>query len=457
MSESSKWRAWADRGPLPLVLTVAGLIASAAAMVAVSLCVATYAFALAATQGGRADPDAIAQFGRTTGERGGPALQGLLLLLMLRWLASRRAIGQYSGLLLATGVGAATLFVTWQFGHLPDAGDGVFVGALAFAASIGVALGHSERRRAAWRRELAHRLHRTTSLEGLLVELADSLRATRPIDAFATDGEATRWLASSDGTTADFTDSAPHVACPDSRTCIGSRGDTAMATAIAEIAAVVDLQQTRLQLRAEGERAERERLAGDIHDTIAQDLAGVTMHLEAAASGQQPPPAAAEHLTAATAAARSALAELRGLVWALRPEGSRLPFRDALLRQIERTVAETGLDITASLDPDLTTLPPEIELCVLRVVQEGLRNAIRHAGPRRIDIDLRLDGEQLTLAIADDGRGTPAAAVVSTTPTHGAGLATVQQRVRRLAGTTTFASTPGHGFRLLVHLPRRRR
>jgi signal transduction histidine kinase len=223
---------------------------------------------------------------------------------------------------------------------------------------------------------------------------------------------------------------------------------------------LIGVHLARLQLLAEGQRAgaqaERARLAGDIHDTIAQDLAGVTTHLEAAASAIPVRHAVTEqHLAAAAATARSALAELRGLVWALRPASRRLPLAEAIRRHAERTAAESGVAIATRLEDVLDDLLPEAELCMLRAAQEGLRNAIRHGAPRHIDLVLARSDDTIELAIVDDGTGFEPASEAAA-PEGGHGLATMRERVRRLSGVVDVASTPGGGSRLTLRLPRRR-
>jgi signal transduction histidine kinase len=199
-----------------------------------------------------------------------------------------------------------------------------------------------------------------------------------------------------------------------------------------------------------GVLAERQRLAREIHDTLAQDFTSIVLHLEAAdAALPDEVDPARTHVTRARAAARSGLAEARRLVLALRPEpleGASLP--EALRRVAARWAEETGIPAAVVVTGEPVSLHPEAEVTLLRAAQEALTNVRKHAQARQVSITLSYMGDQVTLDAQDDGVGFNASA-----PTEGFGLAAMRQRVEQLGGAVVVESAPGHGTTVAVTLP----
>jgi signal transduction histidine kinase len=221
---------------------------------------------------------------------------------------------------------------------------------------------------------------------------------------------------------------------------------------------IEQLEATRSELAAaerEGGRlAERQRLARDIHDTLAQGFVSIVLQLQAAEAEL---PAGAEeargHLERARRTARDNLAEARRLVWDLRPEAlAAAPLGEALGRLTGRLAEETGMVATATVTGTPTPLSADAEVTLLRVTQEALANVSRHAHADRVAVTLSyMDGEA-ALDVRDDGDGfTPAADGFG--PNGGLGLRGMRERVEALGGRLAVESAPGRGTTIAVTVP----
>jgi signal transduction histidine kinase len=198
------------------------------------------------------------------------------------------------------------------------------------------------------------------------------------------------------------------------------------------------------QARTAGVQDERGRLAREIHDTIAQDLAGIVTQLEAGVGG--------ERHERVLRLAREALANTRRSVLDLAP--SDLDDAD-LSAALGAVVHGWGGDRPARVDVvvvgDPVPLHPEVEATVLRVTQESLTNVAKHAGaPGRVGVTLSYDDEEVVLDVRDDGDGFDPATPVAT---NSFGLRGMRQRAERLAGTLTVESRPGYGTAVSMRLP----
>lgn len=198
---------------------------------------------------------------------------------------------------------------------------------------------------------------------------------------------------------------------------------------------------------------ERNRLARDLHDSVTQTLFGLTLSAEAAsralALGQTDTTAAQMREIGETA--RQALAELRLLVFALRPS---LVAEEGLCVSLQARLAavegRAGLATDLSVEGD-TRLPAAIEAEFDRIAQEALNNALKHARARRIAVHLRQDGPTASLAVTDDGVGFDPA---DSSSRGGLGLRGMTERAARIGGTLAVASQPGAGTRVQVEVPR---
>ncbi len=198
--------------------------------------------------------------------------------------------------------------------------------------------------------------------------------------------------------------------------------------------------------RQAGMLAERQRLAMEIHDTLAQGFTSILMLLEAADSA--PPEQARVYRERAARAARENLAEARALVSAQPPTelaGSSLP--NALRRLVERLGEETGVTTSWELTGEPRLLPAGTEVVVLRCAQEALTNVRRHADAGRAALSLRYLPDGVRLEVSDDGAGFDSPVAT------GFGLAGMRERVTQAGGHLAIRSTPGSGTVLTVEAP----
>jgi signal transduction histidine kinase len=195
---------------------------------------------------------------------------------------------------------------------------------------------------------------------------------------------------------------------------------------------------------------ERNRMARDIHDTLAQGFTGVIIQLEAAkeviATGEQP--AALHHIQRAADLARSMLAEARRSVHSLRPIAlEQIGLRGAFLALLDKMTDGTGIESSFILNGHPRALPLEWEEALLRIGQEALTNALRHASMRRFAVTLTFSPSGVELTLADDGVGFNPDRM-----SPGMGLAGMRERIERLRGELRIASHPATGTTIMARL-----
>ncbi|MGR3931911.1 sensor histidine kinase [Streptomyces sp. BRA346] len=221
-----------------------------------------------------------------------------------------------------------------------------------------------------------------------------------------------------------------------------------------------DLVRTRRDLAATERRAgilaERQRLAGEIHDTLAQGLSSQQMLLQAAdRTWATDPDAARRHMRDAAGIAAHSLAEARRFVHDLAPAD----LADRTLAEALRALAERecgeGLTVGFRLDGVPGPVPERVEAALLRIAQGALANVREHAWATRAALTLTWLDDQISLDIADNGRGfdperprTP-----DTGPERGHGLPAMRVRARQLGGTLTVESTRGEGTVVSAAVP----
>ncbi|WP_030412509.1 sensor histidine kinase [Streptomyces sp. NRRL S-1448] len=210
---------------------------------------------------------------------------------------------------------------------------------------------------------------------------------------------------------------------------------------------------------AAGVLAERERLAREIHDTLAQGLSSIQLLLRAAERAlPERPGAALGHVRQARTAAVDNLAEARRFVRALSPpdlETGSLPA--ALERLCATTERTSGLTVHCQVSGAPTALPTPHEVALLRIAQSALANTVQHAAAGRVELTLSYMDTEVALDVVDDGTGfvpaqvpAPGSAAASGT---GFGLAAMRARARALQGTLAVESAPGEGTAIAVTLP----
>ncbi|MGW0636946.1 sensor histidine kinase [Nocardia salmonicida] len=226
-----------------------------------------------------------------------------------------------------------------------------------------------------------------------------------------------------------------------------------------QAALIDDLVRTRQELaateRREGTLAERQRLAMEIHDTLAQGLSSQRMLLQAAdLVWNSDPQLAHAHLRSAAAIAERDLTEARRFVHDLAPAdlaaGGSLPA--ALAALAERATTAT-LAVRCHIEGTPGPLPQRVEATLLRIAQGALANVREHAAATTATITLTSLDDQIVLDVADDGRGFDPDTQADPAQHRGHGLPAIRARVRQLGGTCTIESAPGDGTVLSAAIP----
>ncbi|GGX26275.1 sensor histidine kinase [Streptomyces noursei] len=226
---------------------------------------------------------------------------------------------------------------------------------------------------------------------------------------------------------------------------------------------IEELTEARSELavaeRAAGVLAERERLAREIHDTLAQGLSSIQLLLRAAERAvPERPETALGHIRQARTAAVDNLAEARRFVRALSPpdlEAGSLPA--ALERLCAATARTSGLVVHCQVSGVPAPLPTPHEVALLRIAQSALANTVQHAAAGRVELTLSYMDTEVALDVVDDGAGFLPAEVPppgsAAAGDSGFGLAAMRARARALQGTLAVESAPGEGTALAVTLP----
>jgi PAS domain S-box-containing protein len=213
----------------------------------------------------------------------------------------------------------------------------------------------------------------------------------------------------------------------------------------------IQLNEFAEQSRQAAVLEERNRLARDIHDTLAQGFTGVIVQLEALedAIACCRRKEANEHLRRAGELARQSLNEARRSVHALRPQAlQRGNFWEALKGIVRNTTAGTGLHTTFNLRGKLRNLPQYWQENLLHIGQEALTNSLKYAHPRNFETRLIFNTKELRLELRDDGDGFKVKALHD-----GFGLAGMRERVEQMGGKLTISSRRGKGTKIAVTLP----
>ncbi len=227
-------------------------------------------------------------------------------------------------------------------------------------------------------------------------------------------------------------------------------------------------EQLLVQAREAGILDERQRMAREIHDTLAQGLTGIVTQLQAAEHAAGDVPGGwRRHFTAATGLARESLAEARRSVDALRPEPlETASLSEALAGVAARWSALHGIPVRVTTTGTARPMRPDAEAALLRTAQEALANVAKHAQATRVGVTLSYMEYEVALDVRDDGRGFGPAVGLSGTDggprgaaaadpegRSGFGLVAMRQRIEGLAGTLQIESEPGTGTGISACIP----
>lgn len=207
----------------------------------------------------------------------------------------------------------------------------------------------------------------------------------------------------------------------------------------------------RQKLRSSAVLEERNRIARELHDTLEQELAGITMQLDLAADCfQQAPRVAQQALETARDMSRHSMIEARRSVWDLRcqllEDGDLV---SALTQIVEPLVPREQAKVDFKIQGTPVRLPGPVEMNLLRIGQEAVSNAVKHGRARLVSIELRFAPAAVCLTVRDDGHGFAAS---QSSPTGHFGLLDMRERAQSMGSHLQVESEPGRGTRITVEV-----
>ncbi|MGA7931061.1 MAG: sensor histidine kinase, partial [Candidatus Sulfotelmatobacter sp.] len=208
----------------------------------------------------------------------------------------------------------------------------------------------------------------------------------------------------------------------------------------------------RQKLKSSAVLEERNRIARELHDTLEQELAGITMQLDLAVDCfQQAPGVAQQALKTARNMSRHSMVEARRSVWDLRcqllDEGDLV---SALAQIVEPLAPREHVTVDAKIEGRPVRLPRPVEMNLLRIGQEAVANAVKHGRARRVAIELRYAPTSVCLIVSDDGQGF---AADQASPTGHFGLLDMRERAQSMGSQLKVESEPGRGTNIAVEVP----
>jgi nitrate/nitrite-specific signal transduction histidine kinase len=226
-----------------------------------------------------------------------------------------------------------------------------------------------------------------------------------------------------------------------------------------QLAVAIDNARLYDETRQMAVMEERNRMAREIHDTLAQGFSGIILQLEAAeqALGSDIP-ALQRHLNQARNLARKSLAEARRSVWNLRPQAlEQRPLADAIKQEVDKFSQSTKVNAKFSISGDRRDLPPEVEAGILRIFQESMTNVKKHAKATEVEVKLTFNESAVELTVRDNGVGFKPKILddggkgVKKRDTFG--LISMRERARGLGGTFEVQSQTGKGTLVKIAIP----
>jgi signal transduction histidine kinase len=204
-----------------------------------------------------------------------------------------------------------------------------------------------------------------------------------------------------------------------------------------------------LQRAVDASETERRRIAGQLHDGVVQNLAGISYSLAAASERRGGPQSGDDTLALAAAQTRESLRELRGLLVEIYPPSLHRAGLRAALDDAATALARRGVEVRIAVPPD-RDLPDQTEGLLFRVAQEALRNAASHADASHVEVGVQRKGGRVTLEVSDDGRGFEDA---SPRAEGHFGLSLIEDLARDAGADLSVRSAPGEGTRVRLEAP----
>ena len=220
---------------------------------------------------------------------------------------------------------------------------------------------------------------------------------------------------------------------------------------------ISEREQAEQTMRELAVLEERNRMAREIHDTLAQGFTGIVLQLEAAEQALDgADPEVEGHLDRAKNLARESLQEARRSVWDLLPKSLEEHTLDAAIKEAVDSWADQGREaVSLVLSGYQRELPLEVQTALFRICQESLTNIRRHARATEVKVELRSDSDEACLAVRDNGQGFNLEEVKANGGQEGLGLAGMEQRANILGGILSVQSQAGKGTLVEVKIPLR--
>ena len=206
----------------------------------------------------------------------------------------------------------------------------------------------------------------------------------------------------------------------------------------------------------ESQEQERKRVAGELHDSLGQSLQIIKGRAQLGLDRTGDRPESAKQFEEISSAASQAIQEVRAISHALRPaELDQLGLTKAIQWMVEKAGATSTTRFACELERVDGVLPPEVEISLYRIAQEGINNVLKHAQAGEAILELKRAANTVRLSIFDNGRGFAKGSDLADLADIakgrvGQGLAGIAERVRLLGGELDLQSAPGRGTRLTV-------
>lgn len=208
-----------------------------------------------------------------------------------------------------------------------------------------------------------------------------------------------------------------------------------------------------LRVAVDSSGAERRRIAGDLHDGIVQQLAGVTFALDAARLGTPDPVRDAELIGQTSSRLRACVGELRSLLVDIYPPDLAQEGLAGALEELASGLERIGVVVELRVDDAAAGLPLACSGVLFRSAQEILRNVAAHSSAQHVELTVSLDSSRVTMVVDDDGRGFDEESLARRAAEGHVGLRSLADLVTDAGGALTVRSSPGRGTRIDVSVP----
>jgi signal transduction histidine kinase len=223
-----------------------------------------------------------------------------------------------------------------------------------------------------------------------------------------------------------------------------------------QLAVAIENARLYQETRSLAVTEERNRMAREIHDTLAQGFTGIILQLEATEQllGDTASEDVQKHLNQARSLARKSLAEARRSVWNLSPQAlEQLRLDEAIKHEVERFKHDNGIEAVYTQFGSRRDIPPEMGTALFRICQESLANVAKHAEATRVEVELNFEGSDINLMVKDNGAGFEIEDGKQVGKSGGFGLISMRERALGQKGKFEVQSEKGKGTVIRVSFP----